>query len=106
LLRDNVVTEGAVFGRRLAHGSLEYARPVAHTVAGGVALAGFVDTARAWQRLDSLAPSPLYIDAGVGLRVNVPGAPGAGGAIRLDIAHGLRGGGTTLSAGWGAAWPR
>ena len=94
---------GPVFGRDVAHGSLEYARPVGHTLAGGLSIAGFVDAARAWHRLNGLDTSPLYVDAGVGVRVH---APGPGGAIRIDVAHGLRGGGTTLSAGWGGAWPR
>jgi hypothetical protein len=39
----------------------------------------------------------------VGLRVRTPGPDGA---IRLDVAHGLRGGGTTFSASWGGAWRR
>ena len=102
LLDDDVVT-GPVFGRDVAHGSLEYARPVGHTLAGGLSIAAFVDGARAWHRLSGLDPSPLYIDAGVGVRVH---APGPGGALRIDVAHGLRGGGTTLSAGWLEAWPQ
>ena len=94
---------GAVFGRQLARGSLEYVRPVRRVPAGGLSIAAFVDTARAWRRLNGLDTSPLYVDAGVGVRVH---APGHGGVIRIDVAHGLRGGGTTLSAGWGGAWPR
>jgi hypothetical protein len=100
--RGGVVT-GPVFGREVADGSLEYGRPVAQTLAGGLAIAGFVDAARAWHRLSGLDTSPLYVDAGVGVRVR---ASGPGGEIRIDIAHGLRGGGTTLSASWGGAWPR
>jgi predicted double-glycine peptidase len=101
LLNNDVIT-GAVFGRDVVHGSLEYARTVGHTIAGGFALAGFVDAARAWQRLTSSSPSPLYVDAGVGARVRVTGS---GAAIRIDLARGLRGGGTTLSASWQEAWP-
>lgn len=100
LLHDGVL-DGPVFGRRLAQGSIEYARPVA--LAGTVSIAGFVDGARAWQRMTGLATSPLYVDAGIGLRIQ---APGERGAFRLDLAHGLRGGGTTLSADWLSAWPR
>ena len=102
LLSDNVLT-GPVFGREVARGSLEYARPVKHTLAADLAIAGFVDAARAWHRRNDLAASPLYVDAGVGVRVR---APGHSGAIRLDVARGLRGGGTALSASWGGAWPR
>jgi len=102
LLTDGVLT-GPVFGRELVRGSLEYVRPVKRTHAGGLWIAGFVDAARAWHRLSGLGPSPLYVDAGIGLRVR---GPGPGGAIRVDLAHGLRGGGTTLSASWGGAGRR
>jgi hypothetical protein len=45
------------------------------------------------------------VDVGVGLRLR---GPVVGGGMRLDLAHGLHGGGTVLSAGWSwdAAWPR
>ena len=102
LLNDGVLT-GPIFGREVAHGSIEYVRPVKRTRAGGVAIAGFVDAARAWHRLNGLDTSPLYVDAGIGLRVR---GPGPGGAIRIDVAHGLRGGGTTVSASWGGAGRR
>ncbi len=102
LLTSGVLT-GPVFGRHVANGTLEYVRPVGRTHAVGISIAGFVDAAKAWRRLQGLDNSRLLVDAGVGLRVR---APGAGGAIRLDVAHGLRGGGTTLSASWGGAWPR
>ncbi len=102
-LHSGGVLTGAVFGRHVAHGSLEYVRPVRRTRGFGLSIAGFVDAAQAWHRLNGLGTSPLYVDAGIGVRVH---APGASGAIRIDIAHGLRGGGTTLSASWGGAWPR
>ena len=102
-LEGDDVLAGPVFGRDVAHGSLEYVRPVKHTLAGGLSIAGFVDAGRAWHRLHSLETSPLYVDAGVGARVR---APGPGGAIRIDVARGFRGGGTALSASWGGAWPR
>jgi hypothetical protein len=102
LLDDDVLT-GSVFGREVAHGSFEYARPVGRTVAGGLAIAAFVDSARAWHRMNQLGSSPLFVDAGIGVRVH---AIGPSGGVRIDLAHGLRGGGTTLSAGWVGAWPR
>ena len=102
LLADDVVT-GPVFGRDVAHGSLEYARPVVRAMTGGLSIAGFVDAAQAWRRSTGLEASRLYVDAGIGVRLR---APGRGTVVRVDLAHGLRGGGTTLSAGWSAAWPR
>lgn len=102
LVNSGVIT-GPAFGRRLAHASLEYAHPVKHHRKGDLSIAGFVDAAQAWHRLNGLDTSPLYVDAGVGLRVRTPGPDGA---IRLDVARGLRGGGTTFSASWGGAWRR
>lgn len=101
-LLDGGVITGAVFGRRVVDGSLEYAHPLMRALANSVAVAGFVDTGRAWHRPGDVATSPLYVDVGAGVRVL---APGYAGAIRIDIAHGLRGGGTALSAGWSGAWP-
>lgn len=104
-LLNHDILRGSVFGREVARGSLEYARPVRRAFGGVIAIAGFVDSARAWHRLNGLDASPLYVDAGIGVRVR---APGLGGGIRIDVADGLRGGGggLTLSAGWTAAWPR
>jgi predicted double-glycine peptidase len=97
------VLSGPVFGREVARGSLEYVRPVARALTAGLAIAAFVDAARARYRLNGLDASPLYVDAGVGLRVR---PAGSGGSLRIDVARGLRGGGTTVSASWAEAWPR
>jgi predicted double-glycine peptidase len=102
LLNHGVVT-GPVFGRGLASGSVEYARPVVRAHVASLSIAGFVDAAQAWYRLNGGQASPLYVDAGIGLRVQ---APNFGGAIRIDVARGLRGGGITLSAGWTATGRR
>lgn len=102
LLVADVMT-GAVFGRKAAHASVEFTRRVAQVRTGAIAIAGFVDAARAWHRPTRPAASPLYLDGGVGLRIQ---APGTGSTIRVDVAHGLRGGGTVLSAGWSGEWPR
>jgi hypothetical protein len=102
LLLDGVV-EGPVFGRRVAQGSIEYERPVRRTRAGRLALAGFLDTAKASHRMDGPEASLLHFDAGIGLRLH---APGLGGAVRIDLARGLRDGQTRLSAGWVETWPR
>ncbi len=101
LLHDGVLN-GSAFGRRLARGTLEYARPVGHTLAGAISIAAFVDAARAWQRLTP-GRSPLFIDAGAGVRVRIPGRAET---IRLDLARGLRGGDVALSVGWLGEWPR
>lgn len=102
-LLDGGLLNGPVFGRDVARGSLEYARPVGRALPGSLSIAGFVDAARAWHRLKGLDTSPLYVDAGVGVRV---GSPVLGGGVRIDVAYGLRGGGTTLSVGMVSAWPR
>jgi hypothetical protein len=101
LLSDGVVT-GPVFGRRLAHATVEHVRPIAGIPAGSLSWCGFVDAAQAGRRLGPGA-SPLYVDAGIGIRLQ---GPGTGGVIRIDIARGLRGGGTTLSASWAGAGRR
>jgi hypothetical protein len=100
-LLENGVLFGPAFGRDLAHGSLEYARPIGRGRAQSLFLAGFVDAARAWHRLNGYDTSRLFVDAGIGLRVHAS----ATGTVRLDVAHGLRGGGARVSLGWGAAWP-
>lgn len=97
LLKHDAIA-GPVFGRSVAQASLEYERPLLHTPVGAPTIAGFVDAARAWRRLNGFAASRLYLDAGLGVRLH---APGADGRIRIDVARGLRGGGgVTLSVGW------
>jgi hypothetical protein len=101
LLSDGIVT-GEVFGRHVAHASLEYQRSLQVPVAR-LRLAAFADTARAWRTTGSESPSPLHIDLGVGFRVS---ARGLGGTVRVDVARGMRDGNVILSAGWQPAWPR
>lgn len=102
-LLDHGVVTGPVFGREVVSGSLEYGRPVVRAHVASLAIAGFVDTAQAWQRLNASQASPLYVDLGIGVRVQ---APNLGGTIRIDVARGVRGGGTTLSANWAASGRR
>jgi hypothetical protein len=99
LLEDGIVT-GGVFGRRLAFATVEAQRwrqlrraPVR------VAPAIFADLARAWHGFDG-SRTPLQIDAGLGLRLALPGA----GTMRIDLARGLTDGHTALSAGWDLRW--
>ena len=99
LLNGNII-DGPVFGRTLAHATAEYQRPVMALYETTVRVAGFVDTAQAWHRLEAGA-SQLYVDAGFGLRWEAPGV----GIVRLDIARGVVDGRLVASAGWQAPWP-
>ena len=101
LLDDNVI-EGQVFGRALVHATGEYQHPIAEIHATTLAVAAFVDTARAWHRIDG-STSSVPIDAGVGVRWT---APGLGNSVRLDLARGLRDAGWQFTLGWINAWPR
>jgi hypothetical protein len=98
-LLDNGVVTGPVFGRRLAHASGEYVHPVLSGVASGLGLASFIDVAHASQ---DAASSKWHADAGLGLRVTLPGNAGA---LRVDVARGLRDHRHVLSAAWMPPWP-
>lgn len=94
LLNHGIVT-GDVFGRRLYYASGESRRwspPLKRVLR--LAPAVFIDAARADRRLQD--GRAWHVDAGVGLRLVVPG----NGLVRLDIAKGLRDGVTAFSAGW------
>lgn len=99
LLEAGVVT-GEAFGRRLAHASIEYRRPVWRPAMARLGLAVFADAARAWHRPDG-SSSSLHVDAGVGVRLALPGK---GGAMRLDVARGMRDQQVVVSAGWQPSW--
>jgi predicted double-glycine peptidase len=90
LLTDDIVS-GPLFGRSVLTSSLEAWQPVKEHLGQRLFVAAFVDAARARR---------FYADAGVGVRLAT-----LGGTARLDVAHGLRGGGFTLSAGWMLEWP-
>ena len=103
LLSRDVLT-GEVFGRRLWHGTIEYARPVWVRPMATVALRVFADAARAWRtRHHSGAPSTAHVDVGGGVRIRTPGIRGS---LELSLAYGTRDGRTALSAGFAAPWPR
>ena len=101
LLTDGVVS-GEAFGRQLMHGTIEYQHPLFTSAAGTLQLTLFADTARAWHRLRDDDRSPIHADLGAGLRVAIPGK---GGALRLDVARGMRDNRMAWSAGWQAPWP-
>jgi Peptidase_C39 like family len=95
-LLDGGIIDRGVFGRRLAHGGAEWRRwlqPARKPLR--IAPALFVDTARASAGLES-SNRRWHTDAGAGLRIALPGA----GAVRIDLARGLRDGSMALSAGW------
>ena len=95
LLDEGIISRG-VFGRRLMHGGAEWRRwvqPVGKPLR--IAPAVFVDTARASAGLE-LSDRRWQSDAGVGVRIALPGA----GVVRIDLARGLRDGATALSIGW------
>ena len=101
-LLDAGVVSGPVFGRRLAHGTVEYQHPLLTAPAGTIRLAAFADTARAWRRIGGDGREPWHVDVGAGIRIALPGN---GGTLRADIARGLRDRRLALSAGWHAPWP-
>ncbi|MDX1568416.1 MAG: hypothetical protein R3223_11490, partial [Longimicrobiales bacterium] len=101
-LLDGGVIAGEGFGRTLVNAGAE-----ARWWGGGwsgltLAPAVFVDVGRAGRRMVDRPTSALLVDAGVGLRVTVPGR---GGAARVDLARGVTDGGWVLQVGWEAPWP-
>jgi len=101
-LLDAGVVSGPVFGRRLAHATVEYQHPLLAVQGGAIRLAAFADTARAWRRIGDESRSPWHTDVGAGIRIVLPGN---GGTMRVDVARGLRDRRAVLSAGWQAPWP-
>lgn len=88
--------DDAVLGRRLAHAGLEWRQwlpPLKRLVR--VAPAVFVDAARA-ARGAAFTDARFHVDAGIGLRLALPGV----GVIGFDVARGLRDGKTAFSFGW------
>lgn len=75
--------------RMLAHATVEFQKPLVARPLVRFGWATFVDA------------TPHHVDAGAGLRVKVPGAPGV---VRVDLARGLRDGRVALSAAWQPAW--
>ncbi len=95
LLADGVI-DGAVFGRRLVHGTIE--RQAWPWTLGplGLGWAFFVDGARAWEtgRAERV---PWQADGGAGLRLR---RLGMRGQLRIDAALGLVDGNRAVSLGW------
>jgi hypothetical protein len=97
LLDDEGIVAGGAFGRRVLHGSVEWRQPIAAVGPLRLQAAAFVDAARATDG----DRDAREVDAGVGLRLRVPGE----GTLRLDFARGLRDGADALSVGWDLPWP-
>lgn len=91
---------GETFGRRVAGFTVEYERPLAARDAGAITVVGFLDSARAWRRLDDTS-GRLLTDVGTGIRLRT-----RAGSIRLDLAVGLRDKAARLSAGYLTTWGR
>jgi hypothetical protein len=101
LLNDDVLN-GPAFGRQLVQATAEGVWPLWSVMGNRVASATFVDVARAWRPMAQRADAGWLADIGVGVRIRPLGMPGL---IRLDVAHGLRGGGIRWSVGSLIDWP-
>jgi hypothetical protein len=95
LLDDGVVT-GATFGRHLIAMTGEVQRWLHPSPLTPLALAGFVDIARAAHGVDGRT-SGVNVDVGGGIRLR---APGRDGLLRVDYAYGLRDGAHAVTVGW------
>ena len=95
LLVDGVIS-GPMFGERLAYASAEMQRWFARPSLVRIGVAAFTDVARVWRPLSSPG-DPLQVDAGLGLRLRVPGQQGI---LRVDFGHGLLDGADALTLGW------
>jgi hypothetical protein len=102
LFDDGVITT-PVLGRSLAFGNIEYTRPVYTSMYGIFGVAGFIDVARASNRLAGAGDGRVHVDIGGGLRL---GSPAFGGSVRVDIGYGLRDGARKFSAGYLLPWAR
>ena len=96
LLHDGRI-DGPVFGRRLAHGTIEAQHWFGRASLLPVAAAVFSDAAVAGQRSPFAVGQPFQWDVGAGMRIRVPGRAGL---FRMDFAHGLRDG----AQAWMMAW--
>ena len=98
LLHDGII-DGAVFGERVAYatGEVQHWIQTPPTMPMRIAVASFVDVARASRRAPAATGDPFQIDAGFGVRVKMPGHTGT---LRIDAGHGIRDGANALTFGW------
>jgi hypothetical protein len=97
MLDDGVInlTSETMFGRTLTFGNAEAQRWIATRLPVRLGVATFVDVARVAER--GFAGPATQVDIGGGLRI---GLPGAGHALRIDVAHGVLDGANALTVGW------
>jgi hypothetical protein len=88
-LLDDGVLSGGVLGPTVRYGTIEAQRWLSHPALARLAVAAFIDSAR--------ASGPLQFDTGLGVRLR--SNPKAG-TLRIDYAHGLRDGADAVSVGW------
>ncbi len=107
-LLDGGTIRGSAFGRRLVRAGVE-ARWWGFDVGLlRLAPAVFTDAAAVWRTGPPGVPEAsrdegrLLVDGGAGVRVSLPGIPGA---LRLDYAIGLTDASEAFSVGWEASWP-
>ncbi|MEO5799007.1 MAG: papain-like cysteine protease family protein [Gemmatimonadales bacterium] len=74
-------------GRSIVHGGLSIDRTVGAIGLVGIGIGAFVDAASILDRPAGATGEHSYLDAGAGIRVNLPGA--RLGALRVDLARGL-----------------
>jgi hypothetical protein len=96
-LLDGGVIAGPLFGRRLAHASVEAQRWPGKVRALPIGVALFTDLARADKRLPQAGGDPMQIDAGAGVRIKLPAVEGV---LRVDYARGIRDQRQALTVGW------
>jgi Peptidase_C39 like family len=102
LLHDGVI-DGPVFGRRIGSATLELQRWLNRPAAPRIGVAIFADAADAVHRLTSSSGKALQVDAGVGLRLRLPGTEST---IRLDYARGVRDrAAQAVTIGWSIGLP-
>lgn len=89
------VVDGPIFGRRLSTLTFETERWM-ERLQNRVGLAGFLDVARAWDRLRS-GGDGWQADVGAGFRFRLPGTADT---LRLDVARGLRDRRQAISVGF------
>ena len=97
LLDEGVIT-GDAFGRRVVHAGVEWRHRLASLGPLTLHLAAFGEGAAASH---GDRPASRHLDAGIGVRVRVPGE----GAMRIDYARGLDDGRQAVSVGWELPWP-
>lgn len=98
LLHDGRI-DGSVFGRRLAHATVEAQHWLRWPRLVRVGAAAFTDAAASGNRTAFAQGHAAQVDAGVGVRIRVPGRSGV---FRIDYARGLRDGVHAWVIGWQA----